>query len=138
VREQWAGWYAQKPLRRKIGHIAVAHGLTHGQVEIGIRDPRKLYQALSALTGQEVRKYGELRTTRRSEKPAEDEYLKHLYKYAGYGLKSKPYRSKEWRTPEHIRQERLNYCQRMRDWRNAQDTINWLRAQLESFEPTSL
>jgi hypothetical protein len=36
--------------------------------------------------------------------------------------------------PEHTREERLNYCQRMRDWRNAQKTVNWLRAQLVSFE----
>jgi hypothetical protein len=135
-RKQWAAWYAQRPLRRKIGRIAVAHGLTHGQVEIGIRDPRKLYQALAALTGQEVRKYGELRTTRRSEKPSEAEYLKHLYEYARSALRSKPYRSQEWRTPEYIRQERLDYCQRMRDWRNAQETVNWLQAQLVSFETT--
>ncbi len=131
-REQWAAWYAQKPLRRKIGRTAVAHGLRHGYVEIGIRDPRRLYQALAPLTGGEVRKYGELRTTRRSEKPSEADYLKHLYHYAGNGLESKPYRSQEWRTPEHIRQERLNYCQRMRDWRNVQEIVNWLRAQLES------
>lgn len=131
-REQWRAWCSEKSLRRKIGRIAVDHGLTHGYVDVGIRDPRKLYQALAALTGQEARKYGELRTTRRSEKPSEDEYLKHLYKYAGNGLESKPYRSQEWRTPEHIRQERLNYCQRMRDWRNVQEIVNWLRAQLES------
>ncbi|MGH9342965.1 MAG: hypothetical protein ACRD19_04295, partial [Terriglobia bacterium] len=134
-RKQWAAWYSQKPIRRKIGGLALAHGLTDGYVEVGIRDPRKLYQALEALTGQEVRKYGELRTTRRSEKPTEDQYLKHLYEYAGGALRSKPYQSNEWRTPEHIRQARLDYCQRMRDWRNAQETVNWLRTQLESFEP---
>lgn len=131
-REQGAAWHAQKPLRQKISRIAVAHGLNHGYVEAGIRDPRRLYHALAALTGQGVRKYGELGTTRRSEKPAEDEYLKHLYEYAGNGLKSKPYRREEWRTPENIRQERLDYCQRMRAWRNAQETVNWLRVQLAS------
>jgi hypothetical protein len=133
-REQWAAWYAQKPVRRKFGQLAVAHGLTHGYVQAGISDPRKLYQALAGLTGQEVRKYGELRTTRRSEKPSEAEYLKRLYEYAGNAIQSKPHRSQEWRTPEHIRQERLDYCQRMRDWRNAQEAVNWLHAQLGSFE----
>lgn len=136
-REQWAAWYAQRPMRRKIGQLAVAHGLTHGFVRIGIIDPRKLYQALAALTGQEIWKYGELRTTRRGEKPSETEYLKHLYEYAGNTLRSRPYRSQEWRTPEHIRQERLDYCQHVRDWCNAQETVNWLRAQLESNEPAS-
>ncbi|HEX5483777.1 MAG TPA: hypothetical protein VFZ08_14230 [Terriglobia bacterium] len=122
-------------MRRKIGRIAVDHGLTHGYVQAGIRDPRKLYQVLAALTGTDARKYGELRTTRRGEKPTEAEYLRHLYDYAGRAFQSKPYRSHEWRTPEHIRQERLDHCQRMRDWRNAQETVNWLRAQLESFPP---
>ncbi|HTV55836.1 MAG TPA: hypothetical protein VMI06_13110 [Terriglobia bacterium] len=70
-RERWAAWYAQKPLRRKIGRIAVAHGLTRGYVELGIRDPRRLYKSLSALTPQEVRKYGELRTNRRRERPSD-------------------------------------------------------------------
>jgi hypothetical protein len=124
-------------MRRRIGHIAVAHGLNRGYAEAGMRDPRGLHQALSALTGQDVRKYGELRTTRRSEKPSETEYLKRIYEYPGRTLQSKPYESKEWRTPEHTRQERMNYCQRMRDWRNAQETVNWLCTQLGSFEPGS-
>ena len=71
---------------------------------------------------------------RSSGKPIEAEYLKHLYEYAGGAFQSKPCRRQEWRTPEHIKEERLNYCQRMRDWRNAQETVNWLRAQLVSFE----
>ncbi len=133
-REHWMAWYAQKPIRRRVGDIAVAHSLSHGDVEAGIHDPSKLYRALAVLAGQEVRKYGELRTTRHGEKPSEAEYLKHLYKYAGNSLESKPYRSQNWRTPDHIRQERLRYCQQVRDWRNAQETVNWLRAQLESFE----
>lgn len=151
-REQWAGWVAQKPMRRKIGRLATAHGLIHGYPADGgtvIRQPHKLYESLSRLggiTGLNVTKYGELRTTTRSEKPIEAQYLKHLYEYLGRGLlaacpsadgrafQSKPYRSQEWRTPEHIRQERLSYCQRMRDWRNAQETVSWLRAQLASFD----
>lgn len=71
--------------------------------------------------------------------------MKHLYEYVGRGslsacpryaaaFQSKPYRSQEWRSPEHIREERLNYCQLMRDWRNAQETSTWLRAQLVSLE----
>jgi hypothetical protein len=133
-RKQWAAWVAQKPMRRKIGKLATAHGLIHGYIpDAVIRQPRKLYEMLSALTGQHLTKYGELRTTSRIEKPIEAQYLKHLYEYAGATFQSKPYRRQEWRTPEHIRQERLNYCQRMRDWRNAQETVNWLRAQLSSF-----
>src|SRR5579884_582730 len=31
-------------------------------------------------------------------------------------------------------QERMSYCQRMRDWRNTQETVIWLRAQLASFD----
>jgi hypothetical protein len=133
-REQWAAWSTQKPLRREIGRLAVAHGLTYGYAEAGVRDPRRLYQALAVLTGQEVRKYGELRTTRRSQKPAEGEYLKHLYDYAGNGLESKPYCHEEWRTAKHIRRERLRYRQQMRDWRNARENVNRLRARLASFE----
>ena len=145
-REQWAAWVAQKPMRRKIGKLATAHGLVHGCVpDAVIRQPRKLYESLAALTGLDVTKYGELHTTSRREKPTEAQYLKHLYEYIGRGslsacpeygaaFQSKPYRSQEWRTPEHIRQERLSYCQRMRDWRNAQETVNWLRAQLANFD----
>ncbi len=145
-RQQWAAWVGQKPMRRKIGRLATAHGLIHGYIpEAVIRQPRKLYESLAALTGQHLAKYGEIRTTSRSEKPTEAQYLKHLYEYVGRGclsacpeygaaFQSKPYRSQEWRTPEHIRQERLSYCQRMRDWRNAQETVNWLRAQLASFD----
>lgn len=148
-REQWAAWVAQKPMRRKIGKLATAHGVIHGYIpDAVIRQPRKLYESLAALTGLHVTKYGELRTTSRSEKPTEAQYLKRLYEYVGGGslaacpqygaaFQSKPYRSQEWRTPEHIRQERLNYCQRMRDWRNAQETVNWLRAQLASFDPAT-
>jgi len=134
-REQWAAWLSQKPTRRKIGRLAAAHGLTHGYIpDAVIRQPRKLYEAFCSLTGRYATKYGDLRTTSRSEKPIEAEYLKHLYEYAAVGFQSKPYRRQEWRTPEHITEERLNYCQRMRDWRNAQETVNWLRAQLVSFE----
>jgi hypothetical protein len=134
-RQQWAAWVFQKPMRRKIGKLATAHGLVHGYIpDAVIRQPRKLYEALCPLTGRNVTKYGDLRTTSRSEKPIEAEYLKHLYMYAGGAFQPKPYRRQEWRTPEHIREERLNYCQRMRDWRNAQETVNWLRAQLASFE----
>jgi len=145
-REQLAAWLSQKPLRRKIGRLATAHGLINGYVsDAAIRQPHKLYEALLALTGRQVTKYGELHTTTRREKPTEAQYLKHLYEYVGRGsmsacprhgaaFQSKPYRSQEWRSPEHIREERLNYCQRMRDWRNAQETVNWLRAQLVSFE----
>ena len=145
-REQWAAWVAQEPTRRKIGKLATAHGLVHGYVpDAVIRQPRKLYESLGALTGLHVTKYGELRTTSRSEKPTEAQYLKRLYEYVGRGslaacpeygaaFQSKPYHGQEWRTPEHIRQERLSYCQRMRDWRNAQETVNWLRAQLASFD----
>jgi hypothetical protein len=134
-RQQWAAWVSQKSTRRKIGKLAAAHGLIHGYIpEAIIRQPRKLYEAFIFLTGRSVTKYGDLRSTSRSEKPIEAEYLKHLYAYAGGAFQSKPYRSREWRTPEHIREERLNYCQRMRDWRNAQETVNWLRAQLVSFE----
>jgi hypothetical protein len=145
-REQWAAWVAQKPMRRKIGNLATAHGLIHGYIpDAVIRQPRRLYESLAALTGLNVTKYGELRTTSRSEKPTEAQYLKRLYEYVGRGslaacpeygaaFQSKPYRSQEWRTPEHIQQERLSYCQRMRDWRNAQETVNWLRAQLASFD----
>jgi len=134
-REQWAAWIAQKPMRRRIGRLATAHGLNHGYVpQAVISHSRKLYEALAALIGQGVRKYGELRTTPRGEKPTEAEYLKHLYEYAAHALQSKPYQNREWRTPEHIRKDRLDYCQRMRDWRNAQETVNWLRAQLSSFD----
>ncbi len=145
-REQWAAWVAQKPMRRKIGRLATAHGLIHGYIpDAIIRQPRKLYESLAALTGMLVTKYGDLRTTSRSEKPTEAQYLKHLYEYVGRGslaacpeygaaFQSKPYGSQDWRTPEHIRQERLSYCQRMREWRNAQETVNWLRAQLASFD----
>ncbi len=134
-RQQWAAWVSQKPMHRKIGRLAAAHGLIHGYVpESVIRQPRKLYEVFISLTGRNVTKYGDLRSTSRSEKPIEAEYLKHLYGYAGDAFQSKPYRSREWRTPEHIREERLNYCQRMRDWRNAQETVNWLRAQVVSFE----
>jgi hypothetical protein len=148
-REQWTAWVAQKPMRRKIGKLATAHGLIHGYIpDVVIRQPRKLYESLSRLsgiTGLNVTKYGELHTTSRSEKPTEAQYLRHLYEYIGRGslaacpeygvaFQSKPYRSKEWRTPDHIRQERLSYCQRMREWRNAQETVNWLRAQLASFD----
>jgi|GEM_PF-1853629 hypothetical protein len=28
----------------------------------------------------------------------------------------------------------MSYCQRMRDWRNTQETVIWLRAQLASFD----
>ena len=145
-REQWTAWVAQKPMRRKIGKLATAHGLVSGYIpDALIRQPRKLYESLAALTGLHVTRYGELRTTSRSEKPTEAQYLKHLYEYVGRGslvacpqygatFQSKPYRSQEWRTAEHIRQERLSYCQRMRDWRNAQETVSWLRAQLASFD----
>ena len=145
-REQWAAWFAQKPMRRKIGKLATAHGLIHGYIpDAVIRQSRKLYESLAALTGLHVTKYGELRATSRSEKPIEAQYLKHLYEYVGRGslsacpeygaaFQSRPYCSQEWRTPEHIRQERLSHCQRMRDWRNAQETVNWLRAQLASFD----
>ena len=134
-RQQWAAWTSQRPMRRKIGKLATAHGLIHGYIpESVIHQPRKLYEAFISLTGRGVTKYGDLRSTSRSEKPIEAEYLKHLYAYAGGAFQSKPYRHQEWRTPEHIRDERLNYCQRMRDWRNAQETVNWLRAQLVSFE----
>jgi len=134
-RQLWAAWVSQKPMRRKIGRLATAHGLIHGYIpEAVIRQPRKLYEALSSLTGRNVTKYGDLRTTSRSEKPIEAEYLKHLYSFVAGAFQSRPYRRQEWRTPEHIREERLNYCQRMRDWRNAQETVNWLRAQLVSFE----
>jgi hypothetical protein len=134
-RQQWAAWSAEKPMRRKIGRLATAHGLIHGYIpEAVIRQPRKLYEALCSLTGRNVTKYGDLRTTSRSEKPIEAEYLKHLYSFVPGAFQSKPYRRQEWRTPEHIREKRLNYCQRMRDWRNAQETVNWLRAQLVSFE----
>ena len=145
-REQWAAWLSQRPLRRKIGRLATAHGLVNGYVpDAVIRQPRKLYEALSALTGRQVTKYGELHATTRREKPTEAQFLKHLYEYVGRGslsacprygadFRSKPYRSPEWRISEHIRQERLNYCQRMRDRRNAEETLIWLRAQLVSFE----
>jgi len=134
-RQQWAAWVSQKPMRRKIGRLATAHGLIHGYIpEAVIRQPRKLYEALSSLTGRNVTKYGDLRTTSRSEKPIEAEYLKRLYNFVAGAFQSKPYRRHEWRTPEHIREERLNYCQRMRDWRNGQETVNWLRAQLVSLE----
>ena len=117
-REQWAAWVAQKPMRREIGKLAMAHGLIHGYIpDAVIRQPRKLYESLAALTGLHATKYGELRTTSRSEKPTEAQYLKHLYEYVGRGsvsacpeygaaFQSKPNRSQEWRTPEHIRQER--------------------------------
>jgi len=134
-RQQWVAWASQKPMRRKIGKLATVHGLVRGHIpEAVIRQPRKLYEAFSSLTGRTVTKYGDLRTTSRSDKPIEAEYLKHLYGYAGSAFQSKPYRRQEWRTPEHIREERLNYCQRIREWRNAQETVNWLRAQLVSFE----
>lgn len=145
-REHWAAWIAQRPMRRKIGRLATTHGLIHGYIpEAVIRQPRKLYESLAALTGLHVTKYGDLCSTSRSEKPTEAQYLKRLYEYVGRGslaacaqygaaFQSKPYCSQEWRTPEHIRQERLSYCQRMRDWRNAQETVNWLRAQLASFD----
>jgi hypothetical protein len=145
-REQWAAWVAQKPMRRKIGRLATAHGLIHGYVpDAIIRQPRKLYESLAVLTGLNVTKYGELHTTSRREKPTEAQYLKHLYEYVGRGflsacpeygaaLQSKPCRREEWRTPEHIRQERQSYCQWMRDWRNSQETVNWLRTQLASFD----
>lgn len=134
-RQEWAAWVAQKSLRRKIGKLATAHGLIHGYIpDAVIRESRKLYERLSALTGHYVTKYGELRTMSRSEKPIEAQYLKHLYEYAGAAFQSKPYRHQEWRTPEHIRQDRQNYCQRMRDWRNAQETVDWLRAQLLNFD----
>jgi len=145
-REQRSAWNSQKPLRRTIGRLATAHGLVNGYVpDAVIRQPRKLYEALSVLTGHNITKCGELHTTTRYDKPTEAQYLKHLYEYVGRGalsacshygvvFQSKPYRSQEWRSPEHIREERLNYCRRMRDWRNAQETVNWLRAQLVSFE----
>ncbi|MGH9451609.1 MAG: hypothetical protein ACRD11_13900, partial [Terriglobia bacterium] len=136
-RLEWARWYAEKPMRRKIGRLATAHGLVHGYVpKAAIRDPRKLYSDLAALTGQEITKYGDLRSRRGHDKPTESEYLKHLYDYTGHAFQSKPYRSNDWRIPEHIRQDRLRYCQQMRDWRNAQETVNWLRAQFASFETT--
>lgn len=147
-RQQWTVWVAEKPMRRKIGKLATAHGLIHGYIpDAVICQPRKLYESLAVLTRLHVTKYGELRTTSRSEKPTEAQYLRHLYEYIGRGslcacpkygaaFQSKPYRSQEWRTPEHIRQERLSYCQRMRDWRNALETVNWLRAQLLSFDAT--
>ena len=122
-------------MRRRIGRLATAHGLNHGYVpQAVINRPRKLYETLAAHIGQGVRKHGELRTTPRGEKPTEAEYLKHLYEYAAHAFQSKPYQNREWRTPEHIRKDRLDYCQRMRDWRNAQETVNWLRAQLLSFD----
>ena len=134
-RQQWAAWASQMPMRRKIGRLATAHGLNHGYVPDGvIHQPRKLYETFCSLTGRNVTKYGDLRTTSRSEKPIEAEYLKHLYSFAAGAFQSKPYRHQELRTPEHIKEERLNYCQRMRDWRNARETVNWLRAQLASFE----
>lgn len=145
-RQQWAAWVSQKPMRRKIGRLATAHGLIDGYVPSAvIRQPRKLYEALAALTSHGVTKYGELHTTSRREKPTEAEYLKHLYQYVGRGtltacpqygaaFQSNPYRRQDWRTPEHIQEDRLNYCQRVREWRNAQETVNWLRAQLVSFE----
>ncbi len=134
-RQQWAAWVSQKLTRRKIGKLATAHGLNRGHIpEAVIRQPRKLYEAFISLTRRSVTKYGDLHSTSRSEKPIEAEYLKHLYAYAGGAFQSEPYRSQEWRTPEHIREERLNYCQQMRDWRNAQETVNWLRAQVVSFE----
>jgi hypothetical protein len=136
-RHEWARWQAEKPTRRRIGKLATAHGLNHGYVpQAVICDPRKLYSDFGALTGQEIAKYGELRSRRGHDKPTEAEYLKHLYNYVGHTFQSKPYRSNDWRTPEHIRQDRLRYCQQMRDWRNAQETVNWLRAQLVSFETT--
>ncbi len=134
-RQQWAEWVSQKPMRRKIGKLATAHGLIDGYIqESVIRQPRKLYEAFISLTGRSATKYGHLPTTSRRGKPIEAGYLKHLYRYASGAFQSKPYLSREWRTPAHIKEERLNYCQRMRDWRNAQEAVNWLRAQLVSFE----
>lgn len=132
-RREWAAWVSQKPMRRAIGKLAVAHGLSRGYFpHAAIRQPRKLYEAVSALTGHAPKKYGELHKSRRSAKPSEAVYLKRLYEYAG--LQSKPYGSDDWRTPEIIRQERLRYCQQVRDWRNAQEAVRWLRSQLESFD----
>ncbi|MGH9352018.1 MAG: hypothetical protein ACRD2G_07650 [Terriglobia bacterium] len=136
-RQEWARWHAEKPMRRKIGRLATIHGLIHGYVpQATIREPRKLYSDLAALTGQEITKYGDLHSRRGHDKPTEAEYLKHLYDYVGQAFESKPYRSEDWRTAEHVRQDRLRYCQQMRDWRNTQETVNWLRAQLVSFETT--
>ena len=110
-RQQWAAWVSQKSTRRKIGKLATAHGLIHGYIpEAVIRQPRKLYEVFISLTGRRVTKYGDLRATSRSEKPIEAEYLKHLYAYAGGAFQSKPYRSREWRTPEHMKVERLSLC----------------------------
>ena len=134
-RRQWAAWVSQKPIRRRIGTLATGHGLLHGYIaDAVIRQPRKLYDGFLSLTKRNVTRYGDLRTTSRREKPVEAEYLKHLYEYAGGAFQPKPYCRHEWRTREHIKEERLAYCQRMRDWRNAQETVNWLRAQLVSFE----
>jgi len=134
-RRQWAAWVSQKSMRRRIGTLATAHGLFHGYVPGAvIRQPRRLYAGFLSLTKRNGTRYGDLRTTIRREKPIEAEYLKHLHEYAGGAFQSKPYRRQEWRTHEHIKEERLNYCQRMRDWRNAQETVNWLRTQLGSFE----
>ena len=134
-RRQWAAWVSQKSMRRRIGTLATAHGLFHGYVPGAvIRQPRRLYDGFLSLTGRNVTRYGDLRTTSRCEKPIEAEYLKHLYGYAGGAFQLKPNRRQEWHSAEHIKEDRLNYCQRMRDWRNAQETVNWLRAQLVSFE----
>jgi len=134
-RQQWAAWVSQKPMRRRMGTLATAHGLFHGYVpEAVIRQPRKLYDGFLSLTRRNVTRYGDLRTTSRRPKPIEAEYLMHLYEYAAGAFQSKPYRRQEWRTNEHIKEERLNYCQRMRDWRNGQETVNWLRDQLVSLE----
>lgn len=134
-RREWAAWFAQKPMRRAIGRLAVEHGLIHGHFpHASIRQSRRLYTSLVTLTGHEPKKYGELHRSSRNAKPSEAEYLRHLYLYSGSGLEPKPYRSDEWRTAEHIRQDRLSYCQRMRDWRSAREEVRWLRAQLVSFE----
>jgi hypothetical protein len=66
-RQQWAAWVSQKPMRRKIGKLATAHGLIHGHIPEGvIRHPRKLYEAFCSLTKRNVTRYGDLRTTSRS------------------------------------------------------------------------
>lgn len=134
-REEWAAWFAEKPMRRAIGKLAVEHGLLHGHFPHCIlHHPRKLYSSLSALTNSRPQHYGGLRNRHRYEKPPIDAYLRHLYLYTGAGLASKPRVSDEWRAPEIIHQERLRYCQRMRDWRNAREAVNWLRSQLASFD----
>lgn len=113
---------------------------------VGIVEARKMYKTLEAWTGHAPRKYGDLLDTARHSKVSQREYMRHLHLYAGgigavkptrvftYGRMKLDEREHGEIQRERVKRERLEYCQQMRDWRNAMERVNWLKSVLASYD----